>query len=144
MRTSLMLFKKFTLTLVAAFTLFSAKTNATSITANKCTLGLFPFGTTMSENTKKDQIIKAYEAKGFFVTELKSQSEIQDVEYISDASVNCTSTYFGILAKTSVRLIETSTSKTISETTSPSSMEMFSCKIDLFSAINLLPDCQIK
>ncbi|MBC7429887.1 MAG: hypothetical protein H7336_14835 [Bacteriovorax sp.] len=98
----------------------------------------------MSENTKKDQIIKAYEAKGFFVTELKSQSEIQDVEFISDASVNCTSTYFGILAKTSVRLIETSTSKTISETTSPSSMEMFSCKIDLFSAINLLPDCQIK
>ena len=137
-------FKTLILALAAIFALYSAETNAAPITANKCTLGLLPFGTTMSEDSKKDQIIKAYERKGFFVIELKSPSEITDVEYISDASVECTSTYFGIMAKTSVRLVETATNKIISQTTSPASMELFSCKIDLFSAINALPNCQIK
>lgn len=139
-----MIIKKIALGLIAAITLYSAETNAATITANKCTLGLLPFGTTMYEDTKKEQIIKAYEAKGFYVSVLNTEAEIADVEYISDASVECTSTYFGILAKTTVRLVETASNKIIAKTISPASMELFLCKIDLFSAINALPSCKIK
>lgn len=139
-----MTLKNLFLILLAIIALYSAETNATSINANKCTLGLLPFSNNMNEQSKRDEIFKAYEKKGYNVFELKTPSEIQDVEFISDASVECTSTYFGIMAKTSVRLVETLTNKVISQTTSPASMDLFNCKIDLFSAINALPDCQIK
>lgn len=140
----MLLIKKIILIIVAAMALYSAETNAASLEGNQCTLGLLPFGTTMQEDSKKEEIIKAYEQKGFFVTVLSHPTEISSVEFLSDASVECTSTYFGIMAKTSVRLIESSTKKVISTTTSPAVMELFNCKIDLGAAIRALPDCRIK
>lgn len=143
-----MLIKSLTFALIALISLYSAETNAAqasqTITANKCTIGLLPFGTTLAIDTKKDAIIKAYEARGFHVSVLTSPSEISDVEYISDASIECTSTYFGIMAKTTVRLIETQTDKIIFRAISPAKIELFNCNIDLFSAISALPSCQIK
>lgn len=139
-----MLIKKIILAVVAIIALYSAETNASVISANKCSLGLLPFGTVYNEDTKKDEIIKAYEQKGYFVSVLSSPSEVSEVEFISDASVECTSTYFGIMAKTSVRLVETATNKVIATTISPAHMELFSCKIDVGAAIKLLPDCQLK
>lgn len=140
----MLLIKKIILAVVAVIALYSAETNAATISANQCSLGLFPFGRAMNEDSKKEEIIKAYEQKGYFVTVLSHPSEVSSVEFISDASVECTSTYFGIMAKTSVRLIETSTNKIISTTSSPAVMELFNCKIDLGSAISALPDCRIK
>lgn len=140
----MLLIKKIILAVVAVIALYSAETNAATISANQCTLGLLPFGSSMNEDTKKEEIIKAYEQKGYFVTVLSHPSEVASVEFISDASVECTSTYFGIMAKTSVRLLETSTNKIISTTSSPAVMELFNCKIDLGSAISALPDCRIK
>lgn len=140
----MLLIKKIILAVVAVIALYSAETNAATISANQCTLGLLPFGSSMNEDTKKEEIIKAYEQKGYFVTVLSHPSEVSSVEFISDASVECTSTYFGIMAKTSVRLVETSTNKIISTTSSPAVMELFNCKIDLGSAISALPDCRIK
>lgn len=140
----MLLIKKIILAVVAVIALYSAETNAATISANQCSLGLFPFGRVMNEDSKKEEIIKAYEQKGYFVTVLSHPSEVSSVEFISDASVECTSTYFGIMAKTSVRLIETSTNKIISTTSSPAVMELFNCKIDLGSAISALPDCRIK
>ncbi len=139
-----MLIKKIILLAAAAISLYSAETNAATINANKCTLGLLPFGTTMQEDTKKQEIIKAYEAKGFYVSVLNSEAEMADVEYVSDASVECVSTYFGIMAKTTVRLVQTSTNKIVAKTTSPGVMDLWTCKIDLFTAINALPSCKIK
>ena len=139
-----MLFKKIILALATIAILFSAETNAAAISGNKCTLGLLPFGTTMIEEAKKQEIIKAYEAKGFYVSVLSSEAEVADVEYISDASVECLSTYFGIFAKTTVRLIQTADNKIVAKTISPGKMELWTCHIDLFSAINALPSCQIK
>ncbi|MBY0415176.1 MAG: hypothetical protein K2Q18_13480 [Bdellovibrionales bacterium] len=139
-----MFIKTIIATALIAISLYSAETNAFDLKANKCTLGLLPFGTTMNEESKKQDIIEAYEAKGFFVTVLKNPNEVSDVEFISDASVDCTSTYFGIMAKTSVRLVETKTSNVVAKVTTPGVVEMFSCKIDLFGAINSLPSCQIK
>lgn len=140
-----MLIKSLTLALIALISLYSAETNAKdSIEANKCTIGLLPFGTTLAIDTKKDAIIKAYEARGYHVSLLSSPSEISDVEFISDASVECTSTYFGMMSQTTVRLIETQTDKIISRAISPAKIELFNCNIDLFSAINALPACQIK
>ncbi|QDK43224.1 hypothetical protein DOM21_17530 [Bacteriovorax stolpii] len=140
----MLLIKKIILAVVAVIALYSAETNAATISANQCTLGLLPFGSSMNEDTKKEEIIKAYEQKGYFVTVLSHPSEVSSVEFISDASVECTSTYFGIMAKTSVRLVETSTNKIISTTSSPAVMELFNCKIDLGAAISALPDCRIK
>ncbi len=140
----MLLIKKIILAVVAVIALYSAETNAATISANQCTLGLLPFGSSMNEVTKKEEIIKAYEQKGYFVTVLSHPSEVSSVEFISDASVECTSTYFGIMAKTSVRLVETSTNKIISTTSSPAVMELFNCKIDLGAAISALPDCRIK
>ncbi|AUN96857.1 hypothetical protein C0V70_01795 [Bacteriovorax stolpii] len=140
----MLLIKKIILAVVAVIALYSAETNAATISANQCTLGLLPFGSSMNENTRKEEIIKAYEQKGYFVTVLSHPSEVSSVEFVSDASVECTSTYFGIMAKTSVRLVETSTNKIISTTSSPAVMELFNCKIDLGSAISALPDCRIK
>lgn len=139
-----MFIKKIILAVAAAISLYSAETNAASISANKCTLGLLPFGTTMYEESKKQEIIKAYESKGFYVSVLNSEAEIADVEYISDASVECLSTYFGIFAKTTVRLVQTSNNKIVAKTVSPGIMDLWSCKIDLFSAIQALPSCQLK
>ena len=140
-----MLLKSISFALIALIALYSAETNAANtITANQCTIGLLPFGTTLAVDTKKDQIIKAYEARGFHVSVLTSPSEVSDVEFISDASVECNSTYFGILATTTVRLIETASNKIVARTTSPAKMELYNCNIDLFSAINALPSCQIK
>nr|BDT26887.1 hypothetical protein BHI3_03530 [Bacteriovorax sp. HI3] len=140
----MLLIKKIILAVVAVIALYSAETNAATISGNQCSLGLLPFGRAMNEDTKKEEVIKAYEQKGYFVTVLSHPSEVSSVEFISDASVECTSTYFGIMAKTSVRLIETSTNKVISTTSSPAVMELFNCKIDLGSAISALPDCRIK
>lgn len=139
-----MLLKTIVATALIALSLYSAETNAADLSANKCTLGLLPFGTTLNEYTKKQEIISAYEAKGYFVSILKTPSEISDVEFVSDASVECTSSYFGIMAKTSVRIIETLSNKIVANTTTQGVMEMFSCKVDLFTAINSLPNCQIK
>ncbi len=139
-----MLIKTVILAAAALIALYSAETNAATISANQCTLGLLPFGTTMNEDTKKEEIIKAYEQKGYFVTVLSQPSEVPSVEFISDASVECTSTYFGIMAKTSVRLVETATNKVVSSVTTPAVMEFFNCKIELGKAIQSLPDCTIK
>ncbi len=139
-----MLIKNIILALLALITIYSAETNASTLLGNKCTLGLLPFGTTMAEDTKKEQIIKAYEAKGYYVSVLNKISEAYDVEYVSDASVECTSTYFGIFAKTQVRLIESATNKILARTESAGVMDLWTCKIDLFSAIASLPACSIK
>lgn len=139
-----MLVKTLILTAIAAISLYSAETNAAFLSANQCSLGLLPFGNSMAEDSKKEEIIAGYEKKGFFVTVLKKPSEVKDVEFISDASVECTPTYFGIMSKTSVRLINTATNKVAASVTTPAVSEMFNCKIDLFNAINALPDCQIK
>jgi len=139
-----MLIKKIILVILALISIYSAETNAATLLGNKCTLGLLPFGTTMSEDTKKDQIMKAYEAKGYFVSVLNQMSEAADVEFISDASVDCTSTYFGIYAKTQVRLIQTSNNKIVARTESKPVLEMWTCRIDLFEAIAALPTCKIK
>lgn len=86
--------KKIVLVLIVAISLYAVETNAsTSLKANKCTLGLLPFGSTMFIDTQKEAIISAYEAKGFFVSVLTNTNEVSGVEFISDASVECTSTY---------------------------------------------------
>ena len=139
-----MTFKTIILVVFVAIAFYSAQTNASSIDASECTLGLFPFGTTMNEDTKKDEVVLAFEKKGYLVSVLTNPSEVKNAEFISDASVECTSTYFGIMAKTSVRLVETLSNLTIAKATSPAVMELFSCKIDLFTAIAELPSCQIK
>jgi hypothetical protein len=139
-----MLIKKAILALLALFSIYSAETNAATLLGNKCTLGLLPFGTTMAIDAKKELIIKAYEDKGYFVTVLNKVSDVHDVEFISDASVECTSTYFGIFAKTQVRLIETSTNKILSRSETKGVMDLWTCKIELFEAIESLPVCQIK
>lgn len=139
-----MLLKKIILAVVAIIALYSAETNASVINAEKCSLGLLPFGSTYNEDTKKEEIIKAFEKKGYFVSELANPSEVSDVEFISDASIECTPTYFGIMSKTSIRLIETSTNKIIARVISPAHMELYTCKIDLLSIIAELPACKIK
>jgi hypothetical protein len=139
-----MLIKTLIASALLAISLYSAETNAAVIFAHNCTLGLLPFGTTMNEASKKEEIITAYESKGFFVSVLKSPSEVSDVEFISDATVECTQTYFGVHAQTTVRIIESSTHKITAKSTSPVVSELFNCRIDLFNAINALPSCQIK
>lgn len=139
-----MLIKKIILVVAAAISLYAAETNAATINANTCTLGLLPFGTSMQEDTKKNEIIKAYEAKGYEVEVLNSEAEVANNEFISDASVDCVSTYFGIFAKTTVRLVQTSNNKIIAKTTTSGVMDLWTCKIDLFAAIAALPGCNIK
>jgi hypothetical protein len=139
-----MLIKTIVATALIAISLYSVETNAASLSANKCTLGLLPFGSTMDEDSKKEEIVAAYEAKGFFVTVLKAPSEVNDVEFISDASVDCTQTYFGTTGRTSVRVIETATQKIVAKVTTVPVAELLSCRIDLFKAIASLPACQIK
>lgn len=139
-----MLVKKVILVLLVLISIYSAETNASFISGNKCTLGLLPFGTTMAVDSKKELIIKAYEDKGYFVTVLNKVSDVHDVEFISDASVECTSTYFGIFAKTQVRLIESATNKILTRSESKGVMDLWTCKIELFEAIESLPICQIK
>lgn len=139
-----MLLKKIILAVVAVIALYSAETNASVISANKCSLGLLPFGSTYNEDTKKEEIVKVFEKKGYYVSVLSTPSEISDIEFISDASIECTPTYFGIMSKTSIRLIETSTKKIIARVISPAHMELYTCKIDLVSIIAELPECKIK
>ena len=85
-----MLIKSISLALIALVALYSAETNAgNTITANKCTLGLPPFEESLVTDSKKDQIIKSYEARGFHVSVLTTPADISDVEFISDAMVEC-------------------------------------------------------
>jgi hypothetical protein len=117
--------------------------DAQVISANQCTLGLPPLST-LSTEAKKDDIVAAYESKGYFVTILNSESQIHTQEFMGDASVDCLPTYFGIVAKTTVRIINTTTNNVTATATSPEKMDMFNCQIDLFRAIANLPECQIK
>lgn len=141
-----MLIKKIVLAVAAIIALYSAETNASTLQANDCTLGLLPFAGTMAEESKREEILKAYEAKGFIVTEMRSPKEINQYEFISDATVECTPTPFGNFSKTTVRIIETATNKIVARTMSPGVMSVvvMACPIELVHAINALPVCQIK
>lgn len=136
--------KKIALTFLALITLYSVETNAASIQGNVCTLGVLPLGTTMALPEERDHIFAALEMKGFFPTELRSVNEVKNVEFIADGSVDCKRVYFGTLAQTTVRLIETNSNAIVSRVTTPEVMDMFSCKIELLKAISALPDCEIK
>lgn len=141
-----MLIKKIVLAVVAIIALYSAETNAAKLPADQCTLGLLPFAGTMAIEEQRMEILKAYEAKGFIVTEMRSQNEISQYEFISDATVECTPTPFGNFSKTTVRIIETESNKIVVRAVSPGVMNVTtnSCKIELINAINALPVCQIK
>jgi hypothetical protein len=136
-----MLIKTLILTALIAITLYSEETNASVLSANTCTLGLLPLPITQSS----EQIIQAFEQKGFYVTILKSPSEIADVEFISDAQIECIQTYFGTMAKTSVRIIDTASRKIITHSSTPGMTDLLNnCNLELLKAINLLPNCQTK
>lgn len=139
-----MLIKKIAHTLLAIVALYSAETNAATINANTCSLGVLPLGSAMILAEKRDEIFAAFEAKGFFPTELKTPKEMKNFEFIADGSVDCNSTYFGILAQTTVRLVETDSNKIVARETTAGVMDMFSCKIELLKAIAALPECKIK
>lgn len=146
-----MLFKKIALALIVGVCLFSATTNATTnaktppaLKANQCTLALLPFSHTMVIETQKEEILKAYEDKGFFVTLVTSLNAANEFEFYADASVDCTSTYFGTAAQTTIRLVEVATNKILSRAQTPVVMELFSCKVELQKAIAALPHCSLK
>ena len=141
-----MLLKKIVLAVVALVALYSAETNANTLPSDLCTLGLLPFAGTMAEDRKREEILKAYEAKGFIVTEMRSPNEISQFEYISDATLECTPTPFGNFSKTTVRIIETATNKIVVRAVSPGvmSVAVMACPVELINAINALPTCQIK
>lgn len=139
-----MLLKKIAQLFLALVTLYSAETNAAVIKGNDCTLGVLPLGSTMVLAEKRDEIFAAFEAKGYFATELKTPKEMDNFEFIADGSVDCNPTYFGILAQTTVRLVETSSNKIVARSSTQGVMDMFSCKIELLKAIDALPACLIK
>ena len=141
-----MLIKKIVLAVVTIIALYSAETNAATLPARECTLGLLPFGGTMALEAQRVEILKAYEAKGFTVTEMRSQNETSQFEFISDATLECTPTPFGNFSKTTVRIIESATNKIVVRAVSPGVMNVVTnaCKIELIHAINALPECQIK
>ncbi len=139
-----MLAKKITKMFLAIIMLYSAETNAAVIKGNDCTLGVLPLGSSMVLTDKRDEILSAFEAKGFFATELKSPKDMENFEFIADGSVDCNPTYFGIFAETTVRIVETSSNKIVSRVSTPGVMDMFACKIELLKAIAALPACSIK
>lgn len=139
-----MLLKRIALTFLALITLFSAETNAASIKGNVCTLGVLPLGNTMILAEERDQIFAALEMKGFFPYELKTALEAKKFEFFADGSVDCKSAYFGIFAQTTLRIIESESSRIVSRATTPGVMDMFSCKVELLKAISALPECEIK
>lgn len=141
----MLLLKKIVLIIAVAFSIYSATSNAnTTIMGRNCTLGLPPFGIKMAEESIKNSIIDLYSQKGYFVSLLASVEESQNVEFISDASVECTPTYFGTMAQTTVRLIDTSSNKILKRSQSTPVMDLWNCKIDLLAAISNLPNCEIK
>lgn len=136
-----MLIKTLILTAILAITFYSEETNAKTLPANLCTLGLLP----LTDAQNSQQIIQAFEQKGFFVTILKIPSEISNVEFISDAQIECIQTYFGTMAKTSIRIIDTASKKIISHASTPGVIDLLNnCNPEILKAINLLPNCQIK
>lgn len=139
-----MLFKKFALTLIASACLFSTATNAKTIKANQCALAVLPFGLTMSLETQKAEILKAYADKGYFVSVVSSLEAASSFEFYADASVDCTLTYFGTAAQTTLRLVDVNSNTIVARVQTPTVMDMFSCKAELNKAIAALPNCVIK
>ena len=117
---------------------------AAELKGNTCTLGLLPFGNTMMIEAQKNEIIDAYEKKGFYVSLLSSPSQVLDVEFISDATVECTSTYFGTLAETTVRIVEPASNIIKARSMSPKVMDLYNCKVEVVKAVSGLPNCSVK
>ena len=136
--------KKIILAFILAISLYSAETNAEIVNANQCTLALLPIGTTFREDTKKNEIISAYEKKGYYVTVVTDYNERKNYEFISDTSLVCIPTFFGVISKTSVRLLNATTNRALYQGYASSIFEDGTCHINLFAAIAELPDCQIK
>lgn len=136
--------KKIAQVFLAIVTLYSAETNAGVLKADTCSLGVLPLGSTMVLAEKRDEIFTAFENRGYFPVELKNVKEMDSFEFVADGSVDCNSTYFGILAQTTVRIVETNTNKIVARVSTPGVMDMFSCKIELLKAIDALPECKIK
>lgn len=139
-----MLFKKIALVLIAATCLFSATTNAKTIKAHTCSLAVLPFGITMIIESQKESIMKAYSEKGYYPTLVSSLQAASSFEFYLDASVDCTTTYFGTAAQTTVRLVDMNSEKILSRVQTPVVMDMFACKVELQKAIASLPECSIK
>ncbi len=130
--------------LFALIVILSTELTAAELKGNTCTLGLLPFGNTMVNETQKNEIIEAYEKKGFYVSLLSSPNQLLDVEFISDATVECTSTYFGTMAETTVRIIEPASNVIKAKSVSPKIMDLFNCKVEVVKAVAGLPTCTLK
>jgi hypothetical protein len=139
-----MLITKMTAFIFAFTLILSTELTAAELKGNTCTLGLLPFGNTMINETQKNEIIEAYEKKGFYVSLLSSPSQLLDVEFISDATVECTSTYFGTMAETTVRIIEPASNIIKARSVSPKVMDLFNCKVEVVKAVAGLPNCSVK
>lgn len=123
---------------------YSEGTNASELKANTCSLGLPPFsGSTFDSKTQK-YIISAFQDKGFFVTVMTNPNEVSEHEFYTDTSVECTKTYFGTHAQTTIRLIESASEKISAKFTTAITADIFQCKSEIFEAIKNLPNCKIK
>ena len=139
-----MIIRSILIVAVIAISLYSEETNASVLEANTCTIGLPPISQATLDSVTKKNIISAFEDKGFYVTEMKSDTEIQNQEFYSDTSLECTKTYFATHSQTTIRIVESATEKIVAKYKSPIIADIFLCKADIIQAIAALPSCKIK
>ena len=140
----IMLIKTIIVAAIIAMTFYSEGTNASVLEANNCTIGLPPLTHSSLGFDDRKNIISAFEDKGFFVTIMNSENEIQNQEFYSDVSLECTKTYFATHAQTIIRIVESATEKISAKYITPIKADIFQCKAEIIDAIAALPSCKIK
>lgn len=123
---------------------FSSHLSAVELKGHTCSLGLLPFGNTMMNQAQKNAIIDSYESKGFYVSLISNPNQISGVEFISDATVECTPTYYGTMAETTIRIIDVDSNIIRAKSSSSKVMDLFSCKVEVVKAVRGLPNCVVR
>lgn len=116
----------------------------TNITLANCDVALLPIGGELLIEKKKEEIVLAFEKRGYNASVVSGIERAKDYSLTADASLDCLPTYLGNMGKTTIRLIDTKSQKILERASSDYSLDIISnkCKIDLVKAIENLSVCK--